>query len=107
MEEFLLILRERINSISEFINRLQIAIGLSDANDNSINGKINKLLSTVNSMEVQQYHVEKLVIQDNFFLTTYVPSNGMCVNDEITLYHPDGGTLLWEGIDFNGNQGIH
>jgi len=106
MEEFLTLLKDRINNISSFLNKLQVIIGLKDATDDSIHGKLNNLSFQINNIQIPKYFVEKLTIQDNFFLTTHEPIDGVCLNNEITLYHPSGGTLIWEGIDFSGNQGI-
>lgn len=106
MEEFFTLVKNQINSISEFLNRLQVLIGLKDSTDDSIHGKLNILASKVQDIKVPKYFVETLTIQDNYFLTTHNPLNEVCLNDEVTLYHPEDGTLLWEGIEFSENQGI-
>jgi hypothetical protein len=105
MEEFLNIVRLKINDISTFLNNLQNTIGLSSANDDSINGKLNRLTTAINNSQVPAYHTEKTTIQDNSFYCTYEPIDGLCIYNEITIYHPDGGTLLWEGISFNHKKG--
>lgn len=106
MEEFLEIVRVRLNDISTFLNNLQNTIGLSSANDDSINGKLNNLASAINTAQIPTYYTEKTTIQNNSFYCIYEPANGLCIYDEITLYHPDGGSLIWEGIDFTGKKGI-
>jgi len=105
MEEFLEIVRVKLNDISVFLNNLQTTIGLSSANDDSINGKLNNLTDALNAAQVPTYYTEKLTVLDNKFMCTFEPSGGMCLNDEITLYHPDDGTLIWEGITFNHKEG--
>ena len=106
MEEFLDLLRVKINEISAFINKLQTVIGLSTSTDTSIYGKLNTLESKMNSLMVPKYYTEKLEINGNNFLTTYTPLNSVCMYDEVTLYHPDGSTLIWEGVKFFGNRGV-
>jgi len=105
MEQFLELIRVKINDIFTFLNKLQQIIGLSSSTDNSLFGKINSLENTVNNIQIPKYYTEKLVIQDNFFLCTHNPIDGKCIYDEVTLYHPDGGTLIWEGISFTDNIG--
>ena len=105
MEEFLNIIRERINSIQEFLNNLQRTIGLKNANDDSIHGKLNQFTQLLNNIKIPIYYVETTTISNNQFTCTHKPMNGICINNEITLYHPDDGTLIWEGIEFNNNVG--
>jgi hypothetical protein len=106
MEEFLEIVRVKLNDISAFLNNLQTTIGLSTAVDDSINGKINRLTELLENAKVPTYYTEKTTIQNNSFYCTYEPADGLCLNDEITLYHPDEGTLIWEGIEFEHKKGI-
>ena len=106
MKEFLELLRHRINALGDFMNRLQGVIGLKDSQDDSIHGKLNNLSTQINAIQTPKYYVEVLTVIDNYFLTTHEPLNGVCLNNEITIYHPDDGTLLWEGVTFTGNQGI-
>lgn len=105
MEEFLELIRVKINSIIDFINRLQTTIGLSNATDESIYGKINALTDLLEQAKVPTYFTENLVVNDNSFVTTHEPINAICLNNEITLYHPDEGTLIWEGLTFDQKIG--
>jgi len=105
MGEFLELLRNKINQITEFINRIQIIIGLRNATDDSIYGKINRIESAVNNIKIPKYYTETTVLVNDKFPCTYEPMNSMCRDDEVTLYHPDGSTLVWEGIKFIDNEG--
>jgi len=105
MEEFLNIVREKLNNISTFLNNLQQTIGLSNASDNSINGKLNNLTNTINNAQIPAYYTEKKTVQNNTFYCKYEPIDGMCIYNEITIYHPEGGTLVWEGVSFNHKEG--
>ena len=105
MEEFLEIVRVKLNDISTFLNNLQHTIGLSNSTDDSINGKLNNLSVMLNNAVVPAYYTEKKTIQDNSFYCTYEPIDGLCMYNEITLYHPDEGTLIWEGITFDHKRG--
>ena len=106
MEDFLEIVRVKLNDIGAFLNNLQHTIGLSTATDDSINGKINKLTVMLQNAKVPTYFTEKKTIQNNSFYCSHEPINGLCMNDEITLYHPDEGTLIWEGIEFTHKKGV-
>ncbi len=106
MEEFLALIKDHINIIQDFLVRLQSTIGLSNSTDDSIYGKINNIDISLQNIKIPTYFVETLIIDTNHFICTHEPQNGVCLNNEITLYHPDGGTLIWEGITFIGNQGI-
>ncbi len=53
-----------------------------------------------------KYFTETVTITGNNFRTVWSPMNGVCMYDEVTLYHPDEGTLIWEGVTFNGKVGI-
>jgi len=105
MEAYLNLIREKINLIFDFLNNLQQVIGLKTANDNTIFGKLNNLENTVQNIKMPTYNVQKLVLSGDHFTVDFIPINGLCLNDEVILYHPDGGTLLWEGVSFNGFVG--
>jgi len=105
MEEYLELVRVKVNQIQDFLNRLQQTIGLSSSTDDSIYGKINALTTMIQNAKVPTYHTEVLSVNNNKFVCSFEPKNGICLNNEVTIYHPDGGTLIWEGITFNGNIG--
>jgi len=105
MKEYLDLIRKKINSIFDFLNNLQRIIGVKTSTDNSIFGKLNNLKNTIQNIQVPTYNVQKLVLNGDHFTVDYPPINDICMNDEVVLYHPDGGTLVWEGVSFNGKVG--
>jgi len=105
MREYLDLIRKKINSIFDFLNNLQKVIGLKTSNDNTIFGKLNNLEHTIQNIQMPTYNVQKLVLNGDHFTVDYIPINNICVNNEVILYHPDGGTLVWEGVSFNGKIG--
>lgn len=105
MKEYLNLIREKINLIFDFLSNLQHTIGLSTSNDNSVFGKLNSLENQFKDIKIPAYNVQKIVLDGAHFTVDFEPINDICINDEVTLYHPDGGTLVWEGVSFYGKRG--